>query len=75
MQFVWWLTGVCITIGLCKFVIYLYKETFTKENMKKLFQTANNGMQKARENISKNMKERKKKKEEEKVNKAIVTIR
>lgn len=75
MQFVWWLTGVCVTIGLCKFVIYLYKETFTKENMKKLFQTANNGMQKARNNISKNMKERKKKKEEEKVNKAIVTIR
>lgn len=75
MQFVWWLTGVCITIGLCKFVIYLYKETFTKDNMKKLFQTANSGIQKTVHNISENMKERKKKKEEEKTNKAIVTIR
>lgn len=75
MRFVYWLFGVCITIGLCKFVIYLYGEIFTKDNMKKVFQTANSGMQKTAHNISESMKRRKKRKEEEKANKAIVTIR
>lgn len=73
MQFVWWLTGVCVVIGCCRFVLLVFKRLTSRENMNDLIDRASDGFHNAAERVADSIKQKREKKKDEK--RPIVTIR
>ena len=73
MELVLWLTGVLVTIAGCRFVILVFKRLTSREAMNDLIDKASEGFHNAADKVANNIKEKKKKKNEER--QPIVTIR
>lgn len=83
MQIVWWLTGVLVTISAIRFVFLVFKKLMTKDNMNDLIDRANEGIHNAANKVVNGIEKKcyesrkkraRKKREEMKKNRPIVTI-
>lgn len=71
MQFVWWLTGVLLTIAGCKFVIAVFKRIANKDTFDTILDNATNGINHTADKVGKYIKQKKKEKND---NRPMVTI-
>lgn len=73
MQFVYWLTGVCITIACCKIVLRVFRRLTSKDNIDDMIDRATDGINNTADRVADSIRQKKEQRKKEK--QPIVTIR